>query len=168
MAFKNPSASSSSIIAVHDTSTAAATVNYLFTIPSDVDSICAKIWLDSGWSSSGATQVLIQTTEDGGTTWRDVSATNIGASTVAASVNNINAHFISIACIGASARGVANYIGSVAASSLVAANTAASATGITSGMPMISTLGRISLVFAATVSTGGVNVQVFAPTGELR
>lgn len=168
MAFKSPSASSSSIILVADTNTS-GTFTYLFTIPQDVDSICAKIWLASGWSATGTATVYIQTTDDGGTNWRDVSVTNVGASTVAASMNNTNAHFIPIACIGGTpGRGVANYIGSVAASSLAVSTVAASAVGQTSGMPMLGTLGRIQITYTATISTGGVNVQVFAPTGELR
>ena len=169
MAFASPSASSRSILLVNDTNTAAATYNYQFTIPQDADEIIAKIWLASGWSSSGAANVTIQTSEDGGTTWRDVSNTNIGAATVAASMNNLNAHFITVPCACASTgRGVANYIGSVASGSVLATTSAASAVGITSGLPMMGTLGNIRLSLAATVSTGGVNVQVFAPTTQLR
>lgn len=167
MAFKSPSASSSSILLVSDTNTSGV-FNYLFTIPSDVDSIVGKISLASTWSASGTATVFIQTTEDGGTTWRDVSVTNIGASTVAASMNNTNAHFISIPCIGSTAKGTDDYIGSVAASALSAGTVTASVNGNMSGMPMISTLGRVQIQYTATISTGGVNVQIFAPTGELR
>lgn len=168
MAYKNPSAGSSSIIAVHELNTS-GTNNYLFTIPQDTDSIMAKIWLDSTWSASGSATVTIQTTEDGGTTWRDVSVTSIGTSTVGSTFGNLNAHFISIACVaGGQGRGVVNYIGSVAASSLVLAAPASSANGIASGMPMLGTLGRISVVYTSTITTSGINVQVFAPTGELR
>ena len=169
MAFKNPTASgASSILLVHDLNTVAATYNYLFTIPSDVDSIVAKIWLDSTWSAAGSAVINIQTTVDGGTTWLDVSSTSIGAATVASTVNNLNAHFISIGCIGSSSRGVSNYIGSVASASLVSASPTASAAGITSGMPMVGTLGRVTIALASTITTGGINVQVFGPTGELR
>lgn len=167
MSFKSPSASSSSIIQVVELNTS-GTNNYLFTIPSDVDSICAKVWLNSTWNASGSAIVYIQTTEDGGSTWRDVSVTNIGAATVAATVGNQNAHFISIGCIGQSTRGVSNYIGSVAASTLNLTQVNASAAGNTSGMPMLGTLGRISVVYTSTITTSGINVQIFAPTGELR
>ena len=164
MAFASPSASSRTILSVRDTNTVAGTYNYNFTIPQDADMILAKVWLASGWSGANASQVTIQTSEDGGTTWRDVSNTNIGAATVAANMNNLNAHFISIACAGAGTqRGVANYVGSVAASSLIAATVASSAVGVTSGMPMVSTIGRVSVVLGTT-ATGGVNVDIFAPT----
>ena len=169
MAFASPSASSRKILSVSDVSTATATVLYPFTIPQDADQIVAKIWLASGWSSSGATNVTIQTSEDGGSTWRDVSNTNIGAATVAATMNNLNAHFITIACANAgTGRGAANYIGSVAAGSVLATTAAASAVGIASGLPMLGTIGQVRISFAATVSTGGVNVDIFAPTTQLR
>ena len=168
MAFKSPSASSSSIILQTDTNTS-GTFTYPFQIPSDVDSICAKIWLQPGWSATGTATVYIQTTEDGGTTWRDVSVTNIGASTVAASMNNQNAHFIPIACVSSgTARGITGYVGSVAASTLAVSTTTASVGGLASGMPMLSTIGRFQITYTATISTGGVNMQIFAPTGELR
>lgn len=168
MAFKSPSASSNSIFQVTDTATS-GTVLYTFNIPSDVESCVAKIWLQGTWSASGTATIYIQTTEDGGTTWRDVSVTNIGASTVAASLNNTNAHFIPIFTQGGTDHGSSNYVGSVAASTLSAgASTAASAIGVASGLPFMSTLGRVQITYTATISTGGVNVQIFAPTGLIR
>lgn len=167
MSFRNPSATSSSIFNLTDVSTS-GTVTQLFTIPQDADSIVAKVWLQSTWSASGTATVTIQTTEDGGSTWRDVAATTIGASTVAATFGNQNAHFIPIPCISGNGRGIANYVGSVAASTLGLAAVNASAVGVMSAMPMISTLGRVQITYTATISTGGVNVQIFAPTQEYR
>lgn len=169
MAYASPSASSRSILSVNDVNTVAATYTYPFTIPQDADEIIAKISLASGWSSTGAANVTLQTSEDGGTTWRDVSNTNIGANTVAATMNNLNAHFIAIACANAGqGRGVANYIGSVASGSVLATTVSASAVGITSGLPMLGTLAQVRISLAATVATGGINVQIFAPTTQLR
>lgn len=168
MAFRNPAAGASSIFFLQDVSTAATTTTYLFTIPQDADSIMAKVYLNSTWNASGTATVTLQTSEDGGTTWRDVGATTIGASTVAATMGNQNAHFIDIGCIGTSDRGTANYIGSVAASTLALAAVNASAVGTTSGMPMMGTLGRIQVTYTATITTGGLNVQIFAPTAIIR
>lgn len=167
MAFASPSASSRKILSLNEVSTS-GTKTFLFTIPQDTDSLVAKIWLASGWSASGTATITIQTTEDGGTTWRDVAGTTIGAATVAADVNNDRAHFIDIGCIGSSDRGVANYIGSVQASTLALAAVNASAIGTTSGMVMMGTLGRVQIVYTATISTGGVLVDIFAPTTEYR
>lgn len=166
MALASPSASSRSIIAVHDVNTVAASYDYLFTVPQDAQSIMGKIWLDSTWNAAGSAVVYIQTTEDGGTTWRDCSATAIGAATVAATMNNANAHFIPLALAWGSAKGADDYVGSVASTSLVAAVANASATGIVSGLPIMSTLGRVRIALTSTITTGGINVQVFAPTTD--
>lgn len=169
MAYRNPSASSSSIFNLHDVSTAAATTTYLFNLPQDAESAVAKIWLDSTWNASGTANIFIQTTEDGGTTWRDVSVTNIGASTVAATVGNQNAHFIPLNVLGGTDHGTSNYVGSVAASTLSAgASAPASAIGTASGVPLMSTLGRVQITYTSTITTGGVNVQIFAPSAIIR
>lgn len=167
MAFASPSPSSRKVISITDTATS-GTVLYPFTIPQDSDSIVAKVWLQGTWSASGTATIVFQTSEDGGTTWRDVAGTTIGAATVAASMNNTNAHFISIACIGSNAKGAANYVGSVAASSAGVTAVNASAVGTVTGLPMLGTAGRIQIVYTATISTGGVNIDVFAPTAEMR
>lgn len=163
MALRNTFPTASSIISVTDTATSGA-VTYPFTVPQDCESIVAKVWLQSTWSASGTAIVFIQTTEDGGTTWRDVASTTIGASTVAASMGNQYAHFIPISLTANTDKGSTNYVGSVAASTISLAAVNASAVGITSGLPMMSTAGRIQIQYTATISTGGVNVQIFAPT----
>lgn len=168
MAFTNPSPTSRPVLSIRDTSTAAATVSYPFLIPQDADSIVAKIWLASGWNASGTATITLQTSEDGGSTWRDVSLTTVGAATVAADFNNDRAHFIPIPCLGAVGRGVANYIGSVQASTIALAAVASSVNGIANGMPMLGVAARVQLVFTATITTGGVNVDIFAPTQEMR
>lgn len=165
MAFSSPSASSSSIILVNDT-LITGTTTYNFTIPQAAQNIVAKIWLASGWSATGSAIVTIQTTEDGGTTWRDVGSTSIGTNVPAATVGNQNAHFIPIGVGWGSETGVANYVGSVAASTFTATAPAASVNGIVSGLPMLGTLGRIQIARSGTISTGGINVQVFAPTTD--
>lgn len=165
MAFASPSASSRNIYSLRNTATAAATTSQTFMIPQDADSIVARFYTTSNFTPQGtnAAQVTIQTSEDGGTTWRDVAAWT----TQAAIVLDV-AHFASIPCIGGNGRGVANWIGSVQASTLALAATASVATGIASGLPMMGTLGRVQLTITGTLTTGGVNVDIFAPTTENR
>lgn len=165
MSFASPSASSRTIYSLRDVTTAAATQTFTFMIPGDADSIVAKFWTTSTFNpqSTNAAQVTIQTSEDGGTTWRDVAAW-----TCQAAILNQLAHFASIPCIGTNSRGVANWIGSVAASTLALAATASVANGTASGLPMMGTLGRVQLTITGTLTTGGVNVDIFAPTSELR
>jgi len=167
MSFRNPTASAP-ILGITDTATS-GTVLYPFTIPTDSDSIVAKIYLNSTWSAAGSAAVTIQTTEDGGTTWRDVSSTTIGNATVAATMGNQNAHFIPIPCISdTGGLKLSGYVGSVAASTFVLAQTAASVVGQVSGMPMVSSLGRVQITYTSTITTGGINVVIYAPTQEYR
>lgn len=165
MALSSPSASSRSILSIVDTATTGV-VNYPFTVPQDAQSIVAKIFLSAGWSAAGSAIVYLQTSEDGGTTWRDMSATSIGTATVAASMNNTNAHFISIALAANVDRGAANYIGSVAASTLALVAPAASVNGQTSGLPVLGTANRVQIAYTSTITTGGINVTVYAPTTD--
>lgn len=169
MAFRNPSPSTSTpILGITDLATS-GTVLYPFTIPQDADSIIAKIYLNSTWSAAGSAAVTIQTTEDGGSTWRDVSSTTIGNATVAATLGNQNAHFIPISCMGGvGGPKISNYVGSVAASTLVLGQTTASAIGTVSGLPMMGTFGRVQITYTSTITTGGINVVIYAPTQETR
>lgn len=164
MAFANPSASSRKILSVTNSGTAAASTTTLFTIPQDAQSIVAKFWTASAFNPTltNAVQATIQTSEDGGTTWRDVAAWT----TQAAIVNDL-AHFVTIPVAGAAGKGVANWIGSVQASTLAQAATASVATGIASGLPMLGTTGRLQITITGTLTTGGVNVDIFAPTTDM-
>jgi len=138
----------------------------LFTIPQDADQIIARFYTASNFTptATNAVQATIQTSEDGGTTWRDVAAW-----TTQAAIPVQNAHFQPIACAAwGAARGIANWVGSVAASTLALSATASVATGTISGLPMIGTLGRLQVTVTGTLTTGGVNVDIYAPTTQLR
>lgn len=165
MAFQSPSPTSRSVVAVHDTATSGA-VAYNFTLPQDCQNAVAQVWLDSAWSATGSAQVFIQTSNDGGTTWYDVAMVQVGTS-VATYVGKFYSHFIPLALLGGSDHGISNYVGSVAASTLsTGAAVAASINGTLSGLPMMGTLGRVYLIYSNTITTGGINVQVFAPTTD--
>lgn len=161
MGFASPTAGSRSILLAQHTATAAGTTNYDFVIPQDTNGIIAKFWTEAGFVpiTTGAVQVTIQTSEDGGTTWRDCAAW-----TTQAAINNNQAHFAPIAVAWGTGRGVANWIGSVGAASLALAATASVALGVANGLPMMGTLGRARVTVTSTLDTGGVNVQVFAPS----
>lgn len=164
MAFASPSASARKILSVTDTATT-GTATYNFTIPQDSDTLVAKFWTNTFTpTTTNAAQVTIQTTEDGGSTWRDVAAC-----TIQAAINNDKAHFAQIPCIGSATRGVSQWVGSVAASTLALAATASVVTGTTSGLPMMGTLGRVYINYTGTITANtGVNVDLFAPTTQIR
>lgn len=165
MALASPSASSRSILAVTDTAIT-GTVLYPFTVPQDLQSVAVKVFLNSTWNASGSALVYFQTSEDGGTTWRDMAVISIGAATIAATMNNQNAQFFTIAVAGHTDRGAANFVGSVAASTLSAGTPAASAVGVTSGLPILGTANRVQITYANTITTGGINVVIYAPTTD--
>lgn len=166
MAFASPSASSRKILSVTDTNTTGIT-NYLFTIPQDADEIVCKFWTGAQFPGAlaGSANVYIQTSEDGGTTYRDAAFW-----AVTSVITNAQAHFQSIPAASAGVnRGVANWTGSVAASTLAVASVASTAVGTASGIPMMGTLGRVSIQYNGTVASNlGINVDVFAPTTQLR
>lgn len=139
------------VLSVTDTNTS-GTANYLFTIPQDAQSIVVR--LKTGATFTGTSPTLdcyIQTTEDGGTTWRD--CVNMGQLTAA--VNNDSARFQVIPVAGAGGgRGLGAFIGSVQAST--------TATNVVTGLPLLSTTGRVFLKYGGTQLTNtNVLVDIF-------
>lgn len=119
-----------------------ATVAYTFTIPQDTDNVIVK--MSSVVQTGGGVSATLQTTDDGGTTWFDVARTS-----VVSAANNTTAEWITAATFSNSGA-----IGRAGASTL--------ASGAESGLPILSQLGRVQLIYStAGMSNGGVRVQVF-------
>ena len=165
MALSNPSPTSRKIFSVSDTTIGSGSVAATFTIPQDATSILCKFWTGANFTpnSTGAAKVTIQTTEDGGTTWRDVLGWTTGTA-----VANDNAHFQSVPVGGdLIGRGLSGWTGSVQASTLAPALVASVAAGAVSGLPVIATTGRVFIQYVSLVSVNsGVNVDIFAPTND--
>lgn len=152
---------------IRDTSTAAATTTYNFTIPQDANGIVAKVWLASTWSAAaGSADIYLQTSDDAGTTWRDCAHLTVGSGVTAATVANNNAHFIPIPVIGNTGIGIANYIGSVCASSFGIASVAAKVNGVVTGLPLLGQIARVQITYNGTISTGGLNIDILAPSQD--
>ena len=165
MAFASPSASSRSILNVSDTGTSGS-VSYPFTIPQDTDTIVAKFWTGSQFPGAlaGSAQVWVQTSEDGGTTYRDCAYW-----TVTSVITNANAHFQALGAIGDQRQGVAQWTGSVTAANTWVTSVASAAVGTATGMPIVGTYGRVYITYGGTVASNtGINVQLFAPTTNSR
>jgi hypothetical protein len=166
MAFASPSASSRKILSVVDTGTS-GTINYPFTIPQDSDTIVCKFWTGAQFPGAlaGSATVFVQTTEDGGTTFRD-----LGAWAVTSVISNTNAHFQAFGAIASeNNREALAWIGSVASGSTAPTSVASAAVGIPTGMTLMGTSGRVQVVYAGTVASNlGINVDIFAPTTQLR
>lgn len=121
-----------------------------FTLPGDTDSVTVKLTASIVGATVSAT---LQTTDDGGTTWYDQARTN----TVAVA-NNTVAQWLTVPTAGQGVRYipgsvVGGVIGSAAASVLTANSS--------SGLPTLSTLGRVALIYSGNITTNnGVTVEV--------
>lgn len=134
-----------------------------FFIPQDSDNIVVKLRAST---TGGGYSALIQTTDDGGTTWYDIARTSIVSNTGLAGGLQ-NAEWLSIPVVGFSGGKVVASL--IATGSIVgvtgsgggraAASTLAS--GTVSGLPILGTLNRVFLIATGTLTaTSLVQVQV--------
>lgn len=123
-----------------------------FTIPQDADNVVVKM---TASTVGGGVSTILQTSDDGGTTWYDVARTSI-----VSNANKTTAQWLVGPVIGG---GVATAINGFPAASILnvgIGNAAAStvAQRQITGLPVIGTLGRTFLVVEAAVT--GVNSVV--------
>ena len=138
------------IIATGPASTAGG-VATTFTIPQDTDNIVVKM---TASIRTGGVSATLQTTDDGGTTWYDVARTSIVSRAIAE-----NAQWLSVPVIGAGMRttvGVAS-VGTGTVVSVLGATGTAAASSLgqleVSGLPILSSQGRIFLQYTAAVTS---------------
>lgn len=137
-----------------DTATT-GTATYPFLLQQDVQGIMVKVTAAAFTGTSPTCDIYIQTSDDGGTTWYDCA--NVGQ--VTAAIVNQNARFQYIPVNGNSMRGLANLVGSVAASTTAA--------GMTTGLPIMGQYNRIFLKYGGTqLANSGITVKVTATTQE--
>lgn len=126
-----------------------------FTIPQDSDNIVVKF---QAQTAGGGASAILQTTDDGGTTWFDVARTS-----VVSSANGVLAEWMSVPVLGFGYR--TSNASVVAVGSVVAGN-ANAPTGSTapsilgsksfSGLPILSQQARMFVVLQAGVSASTV------------
>lgn len=154
MSFRQPI---QTVLDYNDSGNVGATsiVSKTFFLPQDTDEVIVKIPVASIVGTAPIVDVFLQTTDDGGTTWYDVAnlrpTYTVVSSTIA--VNNTLANFMAAGTIGDGQRANSSVVGSTAASTLAANQY--------SGLPMLSTLGRVSIKYSGTIATNnGFQVQV--------
>ena len=133
-----------------------------FTLPQDTDNIVVKM---TASIMDGGVSATVQTTDDGGTTWYDVARTSI-----ISNANGTTAQWLSIPVIGSGQRTGVVVTSVVAAGSVVSfgsvAGTIGSAAASTlaqrevSGMPLLSTQGRIFLRYTGSGITSIISEVV--------
>jgi len=114
-------------------------IPHTFELPQDTDNVVIKF--TASVAGTGVSAVL-QTTDDGGTTYYDVARTSI--------VSNANATIAEWLAAGTISDGVR--IGSAASSSLGA--------GSASGLPILSQQGRVGIIIAGDVTSAASNSLV--------
>lgn len=144
-----------------DTGTAsvAGGVAHNFNVPQDTDNIVVKV--TASVVGAGAS-VVLQTTDDGGTTWWDVARTSV--------VSNGLAQWISAPVINP---GIAT--GQIKSASVISTgigNPGASTLGSqqVSGMPILSQLNRVFTIYTGNITTSSVvttvKVNSQTPSGQ--
>lgn len=129
-------------------------IPYIFTIPQDTDNIVVKFTASVAGAGYSAT---LQTTDDGGNTWYDVSRTSI-----VSNANNTTATW----CLGqVNGGGIATAQNGFPTASLLSVgirNTAAStlAANQVSGLPVLSDKGRVFVQITGNITNAAANTYV--------
>jgi hypothetical protein len=126
-----------------------------FTIPQDADNVVVKL---TASVIAGGVSATLQTTDDGGTTWYDVSRTS-----VVSNANNTTATWCNGMVNGGGIATTQNGFPTGSLLSVGIRSTAAStlAANQVSGLPLLSSKGRVFLQYTAAVSsTDLARVQV--------
>lgn len=141
------------------TTSVAGGVAKTFTIPQDADNIVVKLQASV---IAGGVSATLQTTDDGGKTWYDVARTSVVSNTGASIFGggHINAEWLSVPVISTGLSTKTSTLGAMARTIGTAAASVLAHSQI-SGLPILSTQGRIFLQYTAAVtSTDLARVQV--------
>jgi hypothetical protein len=116
-----------------------------FTIPQDSDGVVVKL---TASVIAGGVSAVLQTTDDGGTTWYDVARSSIVSN---GAIPTWMAAFVNAGGVATAQNGFPS--NSVLSTGI--ANTAASTLGVNqvSGLPLLSQQGRVFLRYTAAVSS---------------
>ncbi len=118
-----------------------------FTIPQDADNIVLKM---QATTAGGGVSAVVQTTDDGGTTWFDVARTS-----VVSSATGVLAQWLSIPVMSAGinpiVKSIAN-VGSILGGSIGTAAPSTLGSREVSGLPILSQTARVFLITQAAVS----------------
>ena len=117
---------------------------YNFFVPQDTDNITVKF---TASVSGGGVSALVQTTDDGGTTWYDVARTS-----VVSNANNTTAEWLDLGVTGVAPRSQKIFGGSILSGTIGSAAASTLGQSQYSGMPILGTLNRVFFIMTAAVS----------------
>lgn len=128
-------------------------IAHQFYIPQDTDEVVVKL---TASVAGGGVSAIFQTTDDGGTTWYDVARTS-----VLSRANGTTADWLSAPVISSGTRSKVTFGGSILTATIGSAAASSLGTREVSGMPILSQLGRVFLIYTAAVDTNTLaRVQV--------
>lgn len=129
------------------TTSVAGGVAKTFMIPQDTDNVVVKL---TASVIAGAVSAVLQTTDDGGTTWYDVARTS-----VVSNANNNTAQWLSVPVNGGGIATGQTYpvTGCILSSGIRQTAASTLAGGQVSGLPILSELGRVFLIYTAAVTS---------------
>lgn len=117
-----------------------------FMLPQDTDNVVVKLQASV---LAGGVSAVLQTTDDGGTTWYDVGRTSI-----VSNANGVTAEWISAPVIGAGiGTNVVQTTASVYVGSIGKAGASTLGAQTMSGMPILSQQGRVFLRYTSAVTS---------------
>lgn len=126
-------------------------IPYTFTIPQDSDTIVVKF---TASVAGGGYSALLQTTDDGGTTWYDVSRTSIVSNAVSGTAVWCSGHVNGVGIATAQNGFPTNSIMSVGIRSTAASTLAANQI---SGLPILSDKGRVFIQISGNITNAAAN-----------
>lgn len=122
-----------------------------FTLPQDTDNVVVKLVASV---AGGGVSAVLQTTDDGGTTWYDVARTSVVSNAVSGT-----AEWISVPVVGAGVRTGVTFGGaSIISAGIGSAAASTLSQGQVSGLPIMSQRGRVFIISTAGV-TGVTSVR---------
>lgn len=130
-----------------------------FTIPQDTDNIVVKF--QSSMVGAGVS-ALLQTTDDGGTTWYDVARTSIVSNAIGATAQWLSAPIAGWGIRTTTGSGVIGSVGGGTTASTLSTIGSAAASTVgqlqQTGLPILSQQGRIFLIITGNITSAASNV----------
>lgn len=131
------------------TASVAGGVPLAFTVPQDTDNLVVKF---SASVIGGGASAVLQTSDDGGTTFYDVARTSI--------VSSGPPQWLSAATISNGVNTKVTFGGSILTGSIGTAAASTLGSGQVSGLPILGTANRVFVIYSGNFTTSSITTQV--------
>uniref|UniRef100_A0A6M3Y4H8 Uncharacterized protein n=1 Tax=viral metagenome TaxID=1070528 RepID=A0A6M3Y4H8_9ZZZZ len=152
MALRNPLTRVATFSDDNDTGTGSVTgaILHTFQLPQDTDNVVVKF---TGSVVAGGLSAILQTTDDGGTTYYDCARTSI-----ITNATNAKAEWLSVPVIGAGVKTAATYAtGSIVSMGIGNAESLQLPQRAVSGLPILDRQARVAIIITGDVTSAASN-----------